>query len=123
MDSILTSIKKSLGIEAEYKGFDSDIISGINSALMALNQLGVGPVEGFVVSDDTATWDLLIGTAKNLEGIKSYIYLKTRLLFDPPGSSFVLQSISNQIAELEFRLAVQVEPIPIPEPDPIPDEL
>jgi hypothetical protein len=109
MDSILTSIKKLLGIEEKYTQFDQDIIIHINSALMALNQLGIGPTAGFTITDDTAIWSDVLGESINLEAIKSYIYMKVRLIFDPPTSSFVLDAIDNQIKELEWRLIVQVE--------------
>jgi len=109
MDSILTSVKKMLGISAEDSTFDIDIILHINSALMVLSQLGVGPTTGFFISDNTKTWVDLIGDRVDLEAIKSYIYLKVRLLFDPPSSSFVLDSIQKQITEFEWRLNIQVE--------------
>ena len=107
--SILTSIKKLLGIDESYTHFDSDIIMYINSALMTLNQLGVGPLIGFVIEDNTATWSDFIGNRKNLEVVKSFVYLKTRLIFDPPQMGYLVDAINNQIKELEFRLLVQVE--------------
>ena len=112
MESILTSIKKMLGIEESYEHFDPDIIMHINSVLMILNQLGVGPEEGFMIEDDTSTWQDFIPevTAAKLELVKSYIYLKVRLLFDPPLSSSVIESINRQISEFEWRLNVAVDP-------------
>lgn len=109
MESILTSIKKLLGIEEEYTQFDNDIIMHINSALLNLTQLGVGPAEGFLIEDDTATWEDFIGDSNQLQAVKSYMYLKVKLLFDPPLSSSVIESMNRMIAELEWRLNVAVD--------------
>lgn len=109
MESILTSIKKMLGIAEEYEHFDQDLIMHINSVFMVLNQLGVGPAEGFSISDKNATWDEFISTTKNLNAVKSYIFLKVRLLFDPPTSSAVMDCINRSISEYEWRLNVEVE--------------
>lgn len=112
MESILISIKKMLGIDAAYTHFDPDIIMHINSVFMILNQLGVGPEEGFAIEDDTSTWLSYVPEANfsRVEAIKTYIYLRVRLLFDPPLSSSVIESINRQIAELEWRLNVAVDP-------------
>ena len=109
MESILTSIKKLLGIEEEYTQFDNDIIMHINSVLLNLTQLGVGPAEGFLIEDDTATWEDFIGDSNQLQAVKSYMYLKVKLLFDPPLSSSVIESMNRTIAELEWRLNVAVD--------------
>lgn len=109
MESILTSIKKLLGIEEDFTQFDPDIIMGINTSLMALNQIGVGPPEGFSISDASEEWSAFIGTRKDIESVKSYIHLKTRLLFDPPQSSFLIEAINKQISEIEWRINIQVE--------------
>lgn len=109
MESILTSIKKLLGIEEEYTQFDNDIIMHINSAFLNLTQLGVGPAEGFLIEDDTATWEDFIGDSNQLQAVKSYMYLKVKLLFDPPLSSSVIESMNRMIAELEWRLNVAVD--------------
>lgn len=108
-ESILTSVKKLLGIQEDYEHFDSDIIMHINSVLMILNQLGVGPTNGFTISDKTATWSELVSDGKNLEAIKSYVYMKVKLLFDPPLSSTVMDCTNRMISELEWRLNVAVE--------------
>ena len=108
-DSILTSIKKLLGITEEYEHFDQDIIIHINSVFMILNQLGVGPSNGFSITDKTAVWSDFISEGVNLESVKSYIYLKVRLLFDPPTTSAVMESMNRMISELEFRLNVSAE--------------
>lgn len=109
MDSILDSVKKNLGIPAEYTVFDPDIIMHINSAFFVLSQLGVGPEKGFSISSKDDTWDSYITKDENLEAVKTYVYLKVRITFDPPSSSFVLTSMENQIKELEWRLNVAVD--------------
>ena len=109
MESILTSIKKLLGIEEEYEHFDPDIIMHINSVFMVLNQLGVGPSEGFFIEDDTSVWTDFIGEGANIEAVKSYIYLKVKLLFDPPLSSAAIESIKRMIDEYEWRLSAAAE--------------
>lgn len=114
MDSILTSIKKMLGIEEEYTHFDDDIMIHVNSALMVLNQLGIGPDGGFDIADKTSLWSDYIGTDTNLQGIKTYIFLKVRLIFDPPSSAFLVEIFERHIKELEWRLMVQKESITEP---------
>ena len=109
MDSILTSIKKLLGIAEEYEHFDSDLIMHINSVFMVLNQLGVGPVEGFSITDKTETWEDFTQNNLMIQSVKSYVYLKVRLLFDPPSSSAAIEAINRQISELEWRLNVAVD--------------
>ena len=109
VDSILTSIKKLLGPEEIYEHFDADIIMHINSAFSTLTQLGVGPEEGFVITDKTAIWTDFIQDNKRLEFVKTYIYLKVKLVFDPPLSSSVLDAMNRQINELEWRLNVAVD--------------
>ena len=108
-DSILTSVKKLLGIPEDYDPFDKDVVMHINTAFFSLNQIGVGPPNGFVISDKTTTWSEYLTDSTNLEAVKSYIYLKVRLLFDPPTSSIITESINRQITELEWRLNVAVE--------------
>lgn len=103
-ESILTSIKKQLGIEEEYTHFDSDIIMHINSVLAILTQLGVGSPDGFSISDDSSTWKDFMGEDKKFEFVKSYVHLKVKLLFDPPLSSAVMESINRMISELEWRM-------------------
>ena len=110
MESILDSIKKLLGIDEADLNFDQELIMHINSVFMVLNQLGIGPVEGFKISSNEEVWTDFVGTRLDLEAVKSYIYLKVRLLFDPPQNSFLVGSIEKQIEENEWRLQVQVEP-------------
>ena len=107
--SILTSIKKMLGIAEDYTEFDEDIITHINSVFLNLTQLGVGPEEGFMIEDDTAVWEDFIDDSIQLQAVKTYMYLKVKLLFDPPLSSSVTESFTRMIAELEWRLNVSVD--------------
>lgn len=110
MDSILDSVKKMLGITSEYEQFDKDIIMHINSVFTILNQLGVGPEGGFAIADKSNKWTDFIGTGKTLEAIKSYVYLKVKLIFDPPLSSTALESYSKLISELEWRILLSADP-------------
>lgn len=109
MDSILTSIKKLLGIAEEYTQFDEDIIMHINTVFLNLTQLGVGPEEGFAIENDAASWEDFINDNIQLQAVKTYVYLKVKLLFDPPLSSSVIESMNRMIAELEWRLNVTVD--------------
>ena len=110
MESILTSIKKLLGIAEDYTHFDADIIMHINSVFMVLNQLGVGPSEGFYIEDKTAYWDDFVEDPAQLQAVKTYIYLKVKLVFDPASvGSSTLASYERQIQELEWRLNVSAE--------------
>ena len=110
MDSILTSIKKLLGITEEYEHFDSDLIMHINTVFMVLNQLGVGPAKGFFVIDKADVWeDFLPEESGNLEAVKSYVYMKVKQMFDPPTNSVVMESMNRMISELEWRLNSEAE--------------
>ena len=109
MESILTSIKKLLGIAEEYKHFDPDIIMHINSVFMILNQIGVGPSEGFTIEDETSVWTDFMSDMSKIEATKTYVYLKVKLIFDPPLGSAVTESIKRTIDELEWRLNVAAE--------------
>lgn len=108
-DSILTSTKKILGLAEDYTAFDADIITHINAAFSTLTQLGIGPDEGFLIEDADTDWDEFIGTDKLYNSVKSYVFLKTKQLFDPATTSYVLASMEKQIAELEWRLNVTRE--------------
>ena len=110
-ESILNTTKKLLGVDPEYDSFDTDIIVCVNSALGILNQLGVGPEEGFQISGDTETWsDFLPDDLPAQEMAKTYVFLKSKLAFDPPQASGVTEAVKSQIAELEWRLFVQLDP-------------
>lgn len=108
MDSILTSIKHMLGILEETDAFDIDIIAAINTAFFSLMQLGVGPSEGYSITSAREKWSDFIDR-DDIESVKMYVYLKTRLLFDPPQTHVVMDAITSQIAEYEWRLNVQVD--------------
>ena len=108
--SILTSIKKLLGIAEEDTSFDQDIIMHINTVFAILSQLGVGPANGFSIEDDSAIWGDYLGNATNLELVKSYIYMKVRSMFDPPTSSILADAMNKNISELEWRINTTVDP-------------
>lgn len=103
-DSILTSIKKLLGITEDCTDFDVDIIMHINTVLAGLNQLNVGAKDGFAISDSSTTWEDFMGGDKRLNLVKSYVHQKVRLMFDPPLSSAVMEAINNSVKELEWRI-------------------
>lgn len=111
MESVLTSIKKTLGIVEEYTHFDADLIMHINSVLSILNQIGVGPSEGFSIEDKEDAWTDFIPQSPKLEFVKSYVYMKVKLLFDPPISSAAIDSINRLISELEWRILVATDPV------------
>lgn len=104
MDSILNSIKQVVGVEAEDTAFDVDILMHINSTFSTLNQLGIGPDEGFMLEDSSAVWSDYLGDDPQLNSVKTYVYLRVRMLFDPPQNSFTIEAMNKQIAELEWRL-------------------
>lgn len=105
-DSILNDIKKLLGIDNTYTEFDTDVIIHINSVFMILNQLGVGPESGYRITGSLNTWSEFTDNEYEMESVKSYIYLKVRMMFDPPQSSALMQAMNEQIKEFEWRLNV-----------------
>jgi hypothetical protein len=113
--SILASIKKLLGLDPEPDVFDQDIIIHINTAFFVLQQLGVGPSTTYHIEDETNQWSEFIGV-EEIQAVKTYVYFKVRLVFDPPATSFAITAIENQIKELEFRLNVQQEGVRHPWP-------
>ncbi len=108
-ESILISTKKILGLEADYTPFDLDVITHINSVFSTLEQLGIGPEDGFMIEGDEPTWADFLGDDKRLNAVKTYVYLRVRLLFDPPGSSYLITALQEQARELEWRLNVTRE--------------
>ena len=96
-------------MEPDHIHFDTDIIVNINSAMMTLTQIGIGPVNGFSVIDSSQVWDDLLLNSKNFMAVQMYIYIKTRLVFDPPTSAFVIDALERQATELEWRLRVSAE--------------
>lgn len=110
MESILTSIKKMLGVAEDYDYFDADIIMHINSVFMTLNQLGIGPAEGFSIEDDTSIWTDFIPDVTKLQAVKSYMYLQVKILFDSASLGAVtLAAYERQIQQYEWRLNVAAE--------------
>lgn len=107
LDSILTTTKKLLGIQEDYVHFDADIIILINMSFLTLHQIGLGPTTGFAIRDKTSKWEEFINDPFLTEAIKTYIYLKVRLIFDPSGTSYVLSAMQAQVKELEWRFSVQ----------------
>lgn len=110
-DSIVLSTKKSLGLTPEITEFDPDIIMCINTALNILSQIGVGPIEGFSVFSNENTWGEFIGEDPRLNIVKTYVFLKTKMIFDPPTIGGLMNSYQDQIKELEWRINVQVDPV------------
>lgn len=104
-ESILTSTKKILGVGEDYTAFDLDIITDINSTFSTLNQLGIGPSDGFAIEDKEAVWEDLGVPANQTRMVKTYMYLKVRMLFDPPTTSFLIDAINKQIQEHEHRMS------------------
>ena len=109
MESILNSIKKLLNLTEEQNDFDADIIVHINRAFSRLRKLGVGPEEGFSILDATSVWDDYMDDDPNLPDVQTYVYLRTKIVFDPPLSSTVLASYKEEIKELEWTLNVDAE--------------
>ena len=108
-ESILASIKKLLNIDVEDTSFDIDIVMLINGEFMILQQLGIGPEEGFSIQDDTTCWTDYVDDAKLIDTVKTFVYMRVRMIFDPPASSVVADAINNRISELEWRLNVWAE--------------
>ena len=104
--SILTSVKKNLGLDESYEFFDDDILLLINGVFATLNQLGLGPDDGFSISDKTTTWDAYLNGDLRLESLKTFVFLKVRLAFDPPATSFAIDAFNKQAEELLWRLSV-----------------
>lgn len=102
--SILTSVKKMLGVDASDTAFDLDIIMHINSAFATLNQLGIGPENGFAIEDASAVWATFYGNDPRYNAIRTYMYLKVRYAFDPPQTSYLVDALKEQITEHEWRL-------------------
>lgn len=109
MDSILTSVKKLLGIAESYTAFDADIIMHINAVFLVLKQLGIGPAEGFCIADESSTWDDFLPGDERAKTLAPYAAAKVRLAFDPPQSSTAMDALKSTIAEMEFRLNVEFD--------------
>lgn len=110
ISSILTSVKKYLGMTEEYDAFDPDIVDDINTVFTILYQMGVGPKDSpFEIHDSSSKWEEFVSGPK-LNAVKSYMYKKVRLMFDPPSSSSAQSAFKQQCDELEWRLNVMVDP-------------
>ncbi len=110
-DSILVSIKKLLGIAEDDTSFDPDITMYINSALFSLTQIGIGPAEGFVIESALETWDDLINVKVINESVRSFVYVKVRLIFDPPASQTIIAAYNAAASEYEWRIKQWLERI------------
>lgn len=117
--SILNSTKKILGIDPDYTVFDQDVITHINSAFATLTQLGIGPVDGIMIEDETTEWSAIIGNDLGLNMVKTYVYLKVRMVFDPQSTRYTIAAMTNQISELEWRMNVHREDISWVSPFPV----
>jgi len=121
-DSILTSTKKTLNLDESFTAFDMDITMHINSVFSTLNQLGIGPPQGYMIVDKDDLWSAFIGTDMRMNSVKTYVYLRVRLLFDPPTTSYLLAALQDEVRELEWRLSQYREetawtpPVPRDEP-------
>lgn len=113
-ESILTSTKKNIGIEESYTAFDPDIIMHINSVFSTLNQLGIGPEEGFAIEDEDAVWDDFLDGDLRLNSVKTYMYLRVRILFDPPTNGYLVTAYQEEIRQLEWRINI-VREVDLPE--------
>lgn len=108
-ESILNSIKLQLGITTEYDIFDQQIIMSINTALAITNQIGIGPPGGFAITGPDETWKDFIGTDASailVNSVKTYVYFRVKLSFDPPSSSSLTDAIERQLREIEWRLTI-----------------
>lgn len=118
-NSILSDVKKLLGMAVDYTAFDQDVTIFINAALGTLNQLGVGPTDGMQITGVDETWDILAQNVSMTELCQSYVFLKTKMLFDPPTARFPIQAMEEQLTEMEWRIHANVdstETLPIVEP-------
>lgn len=109
MSSILNDTKKVLGLEADYDAFDLDILMHINSVFTVLEQLGIGPAGGFAIEDATAEWDAFLAGDPRLNSVKTFVFLRVRLLFDPPSTSYLITASEKQAEELAWRLSTYRE--------------
>jgi hypothetical protein len=120
--SILTSVKKVLNLADDYTAFDQDVIMHINAVFSTLNQLGVGPFSGFQIEDKLANWDAFLQGDLRMNDIKTYVYLRVRMLFDPPTTGYHVTAMQDQIKELEWRINTRREDEQWTDPNPEPVE-
>lgn len=117
--SILDDTKKAVGVSVDDTSFDTDIIMHINAVLTVLNQIGIGPPEGLMISDSSTTWYDLIGDDARLNSVMTYVYIRVRMFFDPPQTAHLIAAFENQYKELEYRLSTQRESVAWVDPTPI----
>lgn len=117
-ESILKSVKITLNLQPEYEVFDDVVLMHINTVFSTLNQLGVGPTQGFMIQDAGQMWSEFLGNDPGLNHVKTYVYLRVRLLFDPPSTGYHVAAMQKQIEELEWRLNAQREDTKWVEPAP-----
>lgn len=122
-ESILDSIKKVIGVDKDYGAFDVDLIIAINGVFTILNQLGVGPEKEFSITGPDETWLDFFGTTDAISLVKPYMYLKVKLIFDPPGTGVLHEAMERQISEFEWRLSIQADPASKSEESDIKSEL
>lgn len=118
-DSILKSVKNICGVSNDNTAFDFQLLTHINTVFTHLTQLGIGPEDGFEIEDATALWTTYFGSTPRWNGVKSYTWLKVRMMFDPPSTSFVISSMEKQLAEMEWRLLTERELTDWTSPEPI----
>ena len=109
MTGILDTVRKLVGAGDSAGPFDQDLLIHINSTMSVLTQLGLGPVNGFFVTENSK-WNEFLGDGLKLEMVKTYVYLKVRLIFDPPQNASLLEAIKSQISEYEWRIFTEVDP-------------
>ena len=107
--SILDTVKKTCGLGSDYDAFDQDILVFLNAAILDLTQNGIGPSDGFTVTDSSQTFEDFVGGFKNVGAVATYLSQKTRIAFDPPSSSYVLEAMNKNLAELIWRLNLEAE--------------
>lgn len=118
-DSILDSVKHTLNLASDYTPFDQDIVMHINSVFSTINQLGVGPDAGYMIEDKETLWSDFLEGDLRLNNIKTYMYLRVRMLFDPPTIGYLVEAMKEQIKELEWRINAQRESVAWTEPEPV----
>ena len=117
-ESILDSVKKVLGFDPSYTAFDLDVIMHINSVFSDLNDLGIGPTDGFSITDNSSQWSAFLGSDLTLDRIKTYMFLRVRMIFDPPISGFAIDAMKKQIEQFEWRISVKREATGWTDPNP-----
>ena len=120
--SIFNDVKKMCGVSADYTAYDTDFYLYINAVFSTLQQLGVGPEEGFMIDDTTTEWVDFLGTDLRYNNVKTYMAMRVRMLFDPPETSFLISAMNEQILSLEWRINVHRENTYVVEPEVVPDE-